>query len=173
MTASIVADAEDWVKSELAGQDGSHDWWHIARVRATALSLAREESLPESSMLTVELAALLHDVRDWKYIGDANAGAEAVSSWLEDHGHTIKSYMAELATINAQFIEASSRTGDPDILTDRTNELAQLVADFNLRSQWMDEPEDARGCGCAVNPAPSSGLLAVLGALGVMIRRRR
>lgn len=87
MTASIVADAEDWVKSELAGQDGSHDWWHIARVRATALSLAREESLPESSMLTVELAALLHDVRDWKYSGDANAGAEAVSSWLEDRGH--------------------------------------------------------------------------------------
>jgi len=87
MTASIVADAEDWVKSELAGQDGSHDWWHIARVRATALSLAREESLPESSMLTVELAALLHDVRDWKYSGDANAGAEAVSSWLEEHGH--------------------------------------------------------------------------------------
>ena len=87
MTASIVADAEEWVKSELAGQDGSHDWWHIARVRATALSLAREESLPESSMLTVELAALLHDVRDWKYSGDANAGAEAVSSWLEDHGH--------------------------------------------------------------------------------------
>ncbi len=87
MTASIVADAEDWVKSELAGQDGSHDWWHIARVRGTALSLAREESLPESSMLTVELAALLHDVRDWKYSGDANAGAEAVSSWLEEHGH--------------------------------------------------------------------------------------
>ena len=87
MTASIVSDAEDWVKSELAGQDGSHDWWHIARVRANALSLAIEENLPTSSMRTVELAALLHDVRDWKYSGDANAGAEAVRSWLTDHGH--------------------------------------------------------------------------------------
>ena len=87
MTASIVSDAEEWVKSELAGQDGSHDWWHIVRVRATALSLAHEENLPTSSMRTVELAALLHDVRDWKYSGDANAGAEAVRSWLTDHGH--------------------------------------------------------------------------------------
>ena len=41
-TTTIVSRAEAFVKTELAHMDGSHDWWHIARVRKTALSLAAE-----------------------------------------------------------------------------------------------------------------------------------
>ena len=73
---SNVADAEAFGREELAGMDGSHDWWHIHRVRTTALALASEERLVSPrSLEIVELAALLHDVRDWKYSGDADAGA--------------------------------------------------------------------------------------------------
>ena len=43
---SIIAAAEAFVKEELAGNDGSHDWWHIHRVRQMALLLAQEEGLP-------------------------------------------------------------------------------------------------------------------------------
>jgi len=43
--ATIVSRAEAFVKTELAEMDGSHDWWHIARVRKTALSLATEAGL--------------------------------------------------------------------------------------------------------------------------------
>jgi uncharacterized protein len=81
-SASIVASAEAFVREELSGMDGSHDWWHIHRVRQLALSLATEENLPPASIEIVELAALLHDVRDWKYSSDVNAGADAVSTWL-------------------------------------------------------------------------------------------
>ena len=35
--------AEEFVKRELAGNDGSHDFFHIDRVRNTAISLSREE----------------------------------------------------------------------------------------------------------------------------------
>lgn len=78
----IIAAAEAFVREELSGMDGSHDWWHIHRVRQNALSLAAEEKLPPESLEVVELAALLHDVRDWKYSGDADAGADAVRDWL-------------------------------------------------------------------------------------------
>ena len=43
---AIIAAAEAFVKKELAGNDGSHDWWHIHRVRQMALLLAQEEGLP-------------------------------------------------------------------------------------------------------------------------------
>jgi len=45
----------------------SHDWFHIDRVRRNAVSLAAEEKIED--MLAVELAALLHDIKDWKYSG--------------------------------------------------------------------------------------------------------
>lgn len=78
--ADVVARTEAHVRRELARADGSHDWWHVRRVRETALSLAREEG--DCDLLIVELAALLHDVKDWKYSGDENAGANAAREWL-------------------------------------------------------------------------------------------
>ena len=47
---AIIAAAEAFVKEELAGNDGSHDWWHIHRVRQMALLLAQEEGLPVRSI---------------------------------------------------------------------------------------------------------------------------
>lgn len=32
----LLCSAEAWVQAELSGTDGSHDWWHIQRVRANA-----------------------------------------------------------------------------------------------------------------------------------------
>ena len=84
---NIITAAEAFVREELAGMDGSHDWWHIHRVRQNALSLALEENLPAVSLEVVELAALLHDVRDWKYSGDVDAGADAVREWLQKQGY--------------------------------------------------------------------------------------
>lgn len=68
--AAAVAAVEARVKEALAQQDASHDWAHVARVRALALRIAGEEGLPEASTLVVELGALLHDIADWKYKGD-------------------------------------------------------------------------------------------------------
>jgi hypothetical protein len=73
---------EEWVKHELRQMDGSHDWWHIHRVRNTALAIARKER-PDGDDpafdVVVELAALVHDVRDWKYSGDPEAGTRAIA----------------------------------------------------------------------------------------------
>jgi len=81
----LIEEAEKFVKAELAQNDGSHDWAHIDRVRNLALVLAEEERIESSDV--VELAALLHDIRDWKYSGSASAGEEAARSFLLAHNY--------------------------------------------------------------------------------------
>lgn len=62
---SLLQDAEVFVKQAVAQCDGSHDWSHIARVRANALRLAKDEGLSDDQTRLVELCAVLHDVGDW------------------------------------------------------------------------------------------------------------
>ncbi len=80
---SVVALTEARVRELLAGDATGHDWWHIERVRRLALRLAAEEG---ADPLVVELAALLHDVADWKLSGDADAGARHAREWLTSLG---------------------------------------------------------------------------------------
>ncbi len=48
----------------LSVTEGSHDWWHIWRVWQLAKRIARAE---QADLYLVELAALCHDLEDWKY----------------------------------------------------------------------------------------------------------
>ncbi|KAI0370404.1 hypothetical protein BV20DRAFT_1043880 [Pilatotrama ljubarskyi] len=69
----VLAAAEELMVKTMARYDPSHDAYHVQRVRKTALQLALavSETLPEEKRpdpLTVELAALLHDVLDKKYV---------------------------------------------------------------------------------------------------------
>jgi uncharacterized protein len=70
------------VRQRLHADSSGHDWWHIDRVRRTALYLAvRERADP----VVVELAALLHDVADWKLTGgNIDAGRDELSQWMDD-----------------------------------------------------------------------------------------
>ena len=55
----------------------SHDWAHVHRVRKQAVDIAQQEGLEAHTpggVLVVELAALLHDVKDYKYSGSDSAG---------------------------------------------------------------------------------------------------
>lgn len=44
--------------------EGSHDWWHVWRVWQMAKRIAEAE---QADLYLVELAALCHDLEDWKY----------------------------------------------------------------------------------------------------------
>jgi uncharacterized protein len=65
----LVETTRQFVKLQLEScpRDGSHDYWHIERVHAMAVTLAKGEGLTGETLLAVEMAALLHDVQDWKY----------------------------------------------------------------------------------------------------------
>jgi uncharacterized protein len=76
----VLARTEAFVRGRLEGDGSGHDWWHVDRVRRTALRLARDEG---ADPYVVELAALLHDVADHKFHGgDETAGPRAAREWL-------------------------------------------------------------------------------------------
>ncbi|VDC06793.1 unnamed protein product [Peniophora sp. CBMAI 1063] len=68
----IISAAEELMRETMARYDCSHDAYHVERVRKTALQLARSVS-KTPDLLTVELAALLHDVLDKKYVSAEEA----------------------------------------------------------------------------------------------------
>lgn len=81
---SILARTAEHVRGQLAGDSSGHDWWHIERVRAAALAIGEREG---ADLFVVELAALLHDVADWKFHGgDETAGPRVARQWLESLG---------------------------------------------------------------------------------------
>jgi len=82
--AEVLARTEAHVRREMSGEGTGHDWWHVHRVRRTALRLGREEG---ADAYVVELAALLHDVADHKFHGgDETAGPRAARDWLQPLG---------------------------------------------------------------------------------------
>ena len=75
-----IADTEQHVRQQLEGEGSGHDWWHIHRVRNTALILAKEEN---ADLFVVELSALLHDIADHKFHnGDETVGPRVAGEWL-------------------------------------------------------------------------------------------
>lgn len=82
--AQIVSKTVDFIKGKLTGEGSGHDWWHIQRVWQIAKHVASKE---KANMIVVELAALLHDIADWKFNeGDDKAGGRAAHEWLESLG---------------------------------------------------------------------------------------
>ncbi len=74
----VLKRTEDHIKELFDGEGSGHDWWHIFRVRKLALKISEQEG---GDRFAVEMAALLHDLDDWKLQTDNNASrAEA---WLK------------------------------------------------------------------------------------------
>jgi uncharacterized protein len=77
-----IENTVNYVKKELGGESSGHDWWHILRVRNNALRIASNEK--GSDLFIVELAALLHDIADWKFHdGNLKASSDAARKWLK------------------------------------------------------------------------------------------
>ena len=72
------------VKEKLGDDSTGHDYFHIMRVRALTARLAKMEG---ADVYVAELAALLHDIADWKFHGgDLNEGPRVASEWLSSLG---------------------------------------------------------------------------------------
>lgn len=73
-----VETTEQMLKQSFLKSEGSHDWFHIDRVRKLALLLADKEG---GDPFLIEMAALLHDLDDWKL--NENSRNSSVAEWLE------------------------------------------------------------------------------------------
>lgn len=76
----LVRATAQHVEQLFAGEGSGHDWWHIRRVWHMALKIGKAEN---ADLLVVQLAALLHDIADWKFHGgDEEAGPREAAKWL-------------------------------------------------------------------------------------------
>lgn len=81
----IVHKTAEYVKKKLEGESTGHDWWHAHRVWRMAIKIAKQERTIDKTV--VELAALLHDIADWKfYGGDDSVGPKVARKWLRKLG---------------------------------------------------------------------------------------
>ena len=78
----VLEQTSTFVEKSLAGNDASHDFAHIQRVYALAKTIAKSEKCTDDEFELVALAALLHDIADWKYSGSETAGVEAAKAFL-------------------------------------------------------------------------------------------
>lgn len=80
----VINNTIEHVKAKLEGEGSGHDWWHVYRVWKNSILISENEKV---DMYTVELAALLHDIGDWKfYNGDETVGPRLAREWLSKNG---------------------------------------------------------------------------------------
>ena len=77
---NLIKATVQFVRDTLKNAEGGHDWWHINRVWTNAKLIAQTE---QAHLLTVELAALLHDIADSKFHnGDEEIGPFTAGQYL-------------------------------------------------------------------------------------------
>ncbi len=79
----LLAAARAHVRARLEGEGSGHDWWHIERVARLARRLAAEEG---ADGFLCELAALTHDLIDWKVVPDEARALADLRVWLIEQG---------------------------------------------------------------------------------------
>nr|WP_230687541.1 HD domain-containing protein [Hymenobacter ruricola] len=93
----MIANTARFIENKFAGEGSGHDWAHIRRVWHMARRLA--QASPEADPEVTELAALLHDIADWKFHGgDYEAGPRAAREWLRSQG-AAETLIARVETI--------------------------------------------------------------------------
>lgn len=81
---SLVERVAQQIQEKFAGEGSGHDWHHINRVRRLAKQIASAEGANQD---IAELAALVHDIADWKFHnGDDSVGPLEAERLLREEG---------------------------------------------------------------------------------------
>lgn len=80
----IITKTLEYLKSHQQNQESAHDYWHVIRVWKNVQNIAKSEQVDS---IVVELAALLHDIADYKFHGgDEGKGGLVAKEFLESIG---------------------------------------------------------------------------------------
>jgi len=76
----IIQNTERFIESQFRSEGSGHDWFHVDRVRKMALRIGEHEGC---DLFVVEMAALLHDLDDWKLNGAESQAKSKIKKWLD------------------------------------------------------------------------------------------
>jgi uncharacterized protein len=79
----IIQKTVEYIKQEFGNDSSGHDWWHIYRVWKNSISICKHE---KADRFIVELAALLHDLDDWKFNENGDETPHRAKAWMESCG---------------------------------------------------------------------------------------
>ena len=83
MDADLIEKPRQFVEDRFRDESSGHDWQHLSRVWILGKKLAEREGAHPT---IVELAALLHDIADWKFHdGNETEGPKCAHDWLEQN----------------------------------------------------------------------------------------
>lgn len=82
LNKALIEEAKEAVKERFSGDYTGHDYSHTMRVYEVASAIAAQET---ADMEIVQLAALLHDVDDYKLFGGVMGGFSYAQSFLKNH----------------------------------------------------------------------------------------
>ena len=94
---NIIKQTAEFVRKHLERDATGHDWRHTERVWKLALRIAKEGK--NVDLFVVQLAALLHDIADWKFHrGDITVGPKLAEEWLKklQVGEDVISHVCEI-----------------------------------------------------------------------------
>ncbi len=116
----IIQKTAEYVKTEFERDSSGHDWWHIYRVWKNALALCQRET---ADVFTVELAALLHDLDDWKLSPSADGTPVRAAAWLRqmEVAPAVSDHVCEIIThlsFKGAGVENQIRTLEGQIVQD-------------------------------------------------------
>lgn len=76
----IIQQTAEYIRKEFSDDSSGHDWWHIYRVWKNAIAICEIE---KADMFIVQLAALLHDLDDWKFNQSDDETPHRAKAWLD------------------------------------------------------------------------------------------
>ena len=92
---NVIDRAIEFVKNLFQNEYSGHDCFHTLRVYKTATQIAKEEN---ADLLTVQLAALLHDADDVKLSPETSKNKDRAVGFLEEQGVS-KEQIGKICTI--------------------------------------------------------------------------
>lgn len=151
---AAIEKTKKFVKRELSDDFPAHDWWHVYRVWRNAIRIGKDEGV---DLFTVQLAALLHDIEDWKFSDEEMTGSEKARNWLDGLKVDEKtvSHVCEIIE-NISFkgagVRSSMRTEEGKVVQDADRldaigaiGIARCFAYGGSRGRQIHDPEEKPG----------------------------
>ena len=78
----IIQKTAEYIQQKFSDDSSGHDWWHIYRVWKNTITICEHDAERADSFI-VQLAALLHDLDDWKFNDSGDETPLRAKAWLD------------------------------------------------------------------------------------------